>query len=306
MFTQSIPFITACLLVSSLLCHASSAQSELQQAAPASPCLSTIKASILVPQAQMQDRSQLRYGQIGHFEQHLSQRLTQQLKFNLQHGIALAFSNERLDFSPSLSSTHNTRLPDWLNTITNSQYLLIPSIDNIATDNARYVFGLWETTPKRQFVMTLSLYHGVSGERIWQKRYETQAEWEFSLTTRVDSASQAFWQSEYGQKIDTVFSRVSQDLDETLVCRPVIGQIIARHGNRILMNLGRRNGVKVGDHFRVVLQNQVQDRINIERITAVDTQVQITIDQVSENIAQSHLSSQDALSNIQINDLILR
>lgn len=306
MFTQSTPFITVCLLVSSLFCHASSVQPELAQTTSASSCHSNIKANIVVPQAQMHDRSQLRYGQIGDFEQHLSQRLTQRLNLNLQHGSTLTFSNERLDFSPSLSPTHSTRIPNWLNTITNSQYLLIPSIDNITTENTRYVFGLWETSPERQFVMTLSLYHGISGELIWQKRYETQAEWEFSLTTQVDSASQTFWQSEYGQNIDTVLSHVSQDLDIALACRPVIGQVIARHGNNILINLGRRNGVKVGDSFRVVLQNQVQDRLNMERITAVDTHVHITIDQVSENIAQSHLSSRDAMSNIQINDLILK
>ncbi|WP_299004125.1 flagella assembly protein FlgT middle domain-containing protein [uncultured Shewanella sp.] len=306
MFTQLTQFITPCLLVLSLFCHASSAQPELAQTSAVPACHSSIKASILVPQAQIHDRSQLRYGQIGHFEQHLSQRLTQKLNLNLQHGFALTYSKERLDFSPSLSSTHSTRIPNWLNTITNSQYLLIPSINNIATDNPRYIFGLWETSPNRQFVITLSLYHGISGERIWQKRYESEAEWEFSLTAQVDSASQTFWQSDYGQNIDTVLSQVSHDLDHTLACRPVIGQVIARYGNKILINLGRRNGVKVGDNFRLVLQNQMQDRINIERITAVDSDVQITIDQVSENIAKSHLSPQDAMSNIQINDLILK
>ncbi|WP_299495053.1 flagella assembly protein FlgT middle domain-containing protein [uncultured Shewanella sp.] len=297
---KRIPFIITGLL--SLIYHTHG----LAQQPSSTQCASHIKASILLPQAQMQDRSQLRYGQLGHFEQHFSNRLTQVLNRNLQSAFVLAFSNERLDFSPSLSPTQSTRIPDWLNKITNSQYLLIPSIENMATEKERYIFGLWETSPERQFVLNLRLYHGVSGQLIWQKRYDSSAEWEFSLTTHVDSASQDFWQSDYGQNIDILLSQISQDLDVTLQCRPVIGQIIARYGNQILINLGRRSGVKVGDRFRLAVQNPLQDRINIARITAVDTSIQIDIDQVSENNARAHLSPQDAMRNIQINDLIIK
>ncbi|MCL1127620.1 flagella assembly protein FlgT middle domain-containing protein [Shewanella surugensis] len=327
MITPIIPFITACLCLFAFSCHAASLidsgqapifDSDIKQAIDRHPqtertptdlshaCSSDLKASILVPQAQMIDRSQLRYGQLGHFEQHLSTRVSQILNRELQQGFALPFATERLDFTPSLSPKHSANIPHWLNKITNSQYLLIPTIESIATEDERYLLGLWEIDPQRQFVLKLTLYHGISGEQIWQKRYLSQAEWGFNKHTHVDSGSQIFWGSEYGQNIDNVLVQVSQDLDSTLACRPVIAQIIARSGSQVMMNVGRRNGVKVGDTFKLALQNPLTDRFNLERITAVKTQTTITLEQVSENTASAHLSPRDAALNIQINDLILK
>lgn len=269
-------------------------------------CPSGIKASIVVPQAHMMDRSQLRYGQLDHFEQSLSARISQILNRELQQGFTLPFDKERLDFAPSFTANPDTHIPDWLNKITNSQYLLIPTIESIATEQKRFIFGLWETDPQRQFTLNVSLYHGISGERIWQNHYQSQAEWEFSQQTHVDSNSPLFWNSEYGETIDNVLTQLSQDLDNTLTCRPVIGQIIARNGNQIMINFGRRNGVKVGERFKLVLQYPLTDRFNLERITAVNTQTSIRLEQVSENTASAHLAPQDTVLNIQINDLILK
>ncbi|MEZ9198392.1 flagellar assembly protein FlgT [Shewanella sp. 10N.286.54.B9] len=267
---------------------------------------SKLKASILVPQALIKDRAQLRYGNLGLFEQNLSEQLAQTIENHSSSSFTHLHANERLDVDQALVDVRGYRLPSWLGEITDSQYILLPEIIDISPEQSTRTFGLWENDPMRVFQFRLSLFHAISGEKVWSKQYSQTAEWEFSLQQTVNSNSDQFWRSEYGEMIKDVLLEASQDIDSTLNCRPLLGQVIARQADRVILNLGRRNGIRVGDTMQLVLQQNMPDRLENMRAVAGKSKATITIDQVTEESATAVLKGVSASLNIQLNDLVIK
>ncbi|WP_028771676.1 flagellar assembly protein FlgT [Shewanella waksmanii] len=267
----------------------------------------SLKASILVPQAQLHHREQLRYGNIGHFERHLSERLGQVIERHGKASFPHVHASERLDIEQALIDIRGYRLPTWLSEITDSQYLLLPEIIDISTAPPETsLFGMISDDPQRQFQLKLSLYHGISGEMIWSELYNSPAPWEFKKQLTVPSNSNIFWSSSYGKNIENILVQASEDIDKILNCRPLLGQIVAKQHDRIIINLGRRHGIKVGDEFQLVLQQNMPDRLDKMRAIAGQSRTSISIDQVTEESATALLQGQNASLNIQINDLAIK
>ena len=118
--------------------------------------------------------------------------------------------------------------------------------------------------------------------------------------------SQRFWSSSYGAAISQQLQQSIISLDNTLNCRPLLGQIIARQGDRIIINLGRKNGVKLGDKFQIVLQKNIPDRLNNMRALVTKNRAEIVIDQVSEDTATAMIENIDAADNIQVQDIAIK
>lgn len=268
--------------------------------------LGDLKAAILVPQALIKDRTQLRYGNLGLFEQNLSERLAETLTQQSNTGFPLVHANERLDIAQELVNVRGYRLPNWLGEITDSQYILLPEIIDISTEPFTSTLGLWDNDPLRTFQIRVSLFHAISGEKIWSQQYSETAEWEFKRQQTVNSNSELFWQSEYGEAIDRVLTQVSHDIDDNLNCRPLLGQIVSRQGKRIIINLGRDHGLRVGDKLQLVLQQNMPDRLDNMRAVASKSRASITIDQVSQQSATAELKGIAASLNVQLSDLAVK
>ncbi|MCL1040851.1 flagellar assembly protein FlgT [Shewanella marisflavi] len=270
-------------------------------------CQPQLKAAILVPQAQIADRTQLRYGNLGNFEKALSEKLGTIIDREGKASFAHVHANERLDIEQSLIDIRGYRLPSWLSEITDSQYILLPEILDISTEPVESgLFGMWNNYPQRQFQLRLSLYHGISGEQIWSEYYDAPAPWEFERQATVPAQSNRFWASSYGKNIETLLSQAGEDIDKVLNCRPLLGQVVSRVDNRVIINLGRNHGVKVGDKFQLVLQQNLPDRLDNMRAVASESRAKITIEQVTQESATALLQGANGAINIQINDIAIK
>ncbi|WP_428637058.1 flagellar assembly protein FlgT [Shewanella sp.] len=270
-------------------------------------CQPQLKAAILVPQAQIADRTQLRYGNLGNFEKALSEKLGTIIDREGKASFAHVHANERLDIEQSLIDIRGYRLPSWLSEITDSQYILLPEILDISTEPVESgLFGMWNNYPQRQFQLRLSLYHGISGEQIWSEYYDAPAPWEFERQATVPAQSNRFWASSYGKNIETLLSQAGEDIDKVLNCRPLLGQVVSRVDNRVIINLGRNHGVKVGDQFQLVLQQNLPDRLDNMRAVASESRAKITIEQVTQESATALLQGANGAINIQINDIAIK
>ncbi|EGM71401.1 flagellar protein FlgT [Shewanella sp. HN-41] len=266
-----------------------------------------LKAAILIPQAQIKDRTQLRYGQLSGFEEAISEKLGNSIDGYSSTSFTHLHVTERLDINQELTDIRGYRLPSWLSEITDSQYILLQQIIDISIEPTQSTFmGLWDEAPQRQFQFKLSLYHGISGETVWSKTYSTSAPWEFEEQAIVSPNSDQFWRSAYGRNINLLMQEATRDLDNTLNCRPLLGQVVSRQADRIILNLGRRHGIRVGDKFQVVLQQNLPDRLNEMRAIATKSRATVKIEQVSEESATAVLVDQNAAYNVQINDIALK
>ena len=266
-----------------------------------------LKAAILIPQSQIKDRTQLRYGQLSGFEEAIAEKLGNTIEDYSSTSFSHLHAKERLDITPDLVDIRGYRLPSWLSEITDSQYILQPQIIDISVDPVQATFlGLWDEAPTRQFHFKLSLYHGISGEEVWSKSYSTSAPWEFEEQAIVTPNSDRFWRSFYGKSITQLIQQATQDLDSTLNCRPLLGQVVSRQADRIILNLGRKHGIRVGDKFQVVLQQNLPDRLNEMRAIATKSRATVKIEQVSEESSTAVLEDQNATYNVQINDIAIK
>ncbi len=266
-----------------------------------------LKAAIMIPQAIMRDRSQLRYGQLANFEQALSQQFGNLLNNGSDYSFARMHAEEKLDHTNQLINFKGQRIPSWLGEITDSQYILQPEILDISIEPySSSLFGLWDETPLRQINLRFTMFHGISGEKVWSKDYQAEAEWDFERDETVSPSTQRFWGSTYGQTMNQLLQQSTQDIDNLLNCRPLLGQIVAKQGNRIIINLGRRNNVKMGDSFQIVLQQNIPDRVNLMRAVATKNRATVTIEQVSEESATALLEGIESSGNIQIQDIVIK
>nr|WP_315903052.1 flagellar assembly protein T N-terminal domain-containing protein [Shewanella sp. KJ10-1] len=211
----------------------------LSEQEPNAQCKSqSLKAAIMLPQSYLQDRAQLRYGQLANFEQQITEKLGKIINAQSRYSFARIHADEKIDNTNQLVNFRGYRIPTWLGEITESQYVLQPDIIDISTEPAQNgFFGLTDDYPIRQFMLKLTLYHGISGEIIWTETFATSTEWEFEKQEIVSPASQRFWRSSYGQAISEIFQTSVLNLDKQLNCRPLLGQIVARQGDRIIINL---------------------------------------------------------------------
>lgn len=266
-----------------------------------------LKAAILIPQAQIKDRAQLRYGQLSGFEEVIAEKLGNTINSYSSSGFSNIHAKEQLDIAQDLVDIRGYRLPSWLSDITDSQYILLPQIIDISTEPVQTTFlGIWDQAPLRQFQFKINLYHGISGEEVWSKTYSASAPWEFEEHAIVPPNSDRFWRSAYGRNIHQLMQQATRDLDNTLNCRPLLGQVVSRQADRIMLNLGRKHGIRVGDKFQVVLQQNLPDRFNEMRAVATKSRATVTIEQVSVDSATAVLVDQNAVYNVQINDIAIK
>ncbi|QDE32022.1 flagellar assembly protein FlgT [Shewanella polaris] len=283
-------------------------QLELGEQEPDAQCKSqSLKAAIMLPQAYLQERAQLRYGQLANFEQRITEHLGKIINAQSRYSFARLHADEKIDNTNQLVNFKGYRIPSWLGEITDSQYVLQPEIIDISTEPVQSSYmGLVDDDPLRQFMIKLTLYHGISGEVVWSESFATSAPWEFERQEIVSPANQRFWRSSYGQAISDVLQQSVMSLDKQLNCRPLLGQIVARQGDRIIINLGRKNGVKMGDKFQIVLQKNIPDRFNSMRAIATKSRANVVIEQVTEDSSTAIFDGIDSADNIQVNDIAIK
>lgn len=264
-----------------------------------------LRSSILIPRAHIKDRSQLRLGQLQLFEQNISQKLGDTINFisRKMHSKTYADLNIKLDNGELENALHHIKASS--SKFKNIHYLLVPKIIDISSSaNDTSIFDSLLGITARNFHLQLSLFHGISGELIWQNHYQDNFDWSYSKDKTVAVNSNDFWQSTYGVGIKEMIAKMITDLDEYLDCRPVLGQIIAIN-DKLTINLGRTHGVKKNDVFNIVLQQNIVDSADNIRPIINTTDARLTINQVSQFSSFGKLLSDNPSLNIQIHDIVI-
>jgi hypothetical protein len=268
---------------------------------------SSIKSSLLIPQAIISNMHQLKEGYIYSLNSALIERLEYLIKANANLYFPLIAPKNTINIQPSLTDKSSYKFPNRVVEISNAQYLLHAIIlDTSLSERTYYLNGLFSSTPQREFHVEFKLYHGISGEELWTQKYITSASWEFDLSANINPSSQSFWDSNYGAAIDKTLENAIYDLDQILGCRPTLGQVIARKSDRIVINLGRRHGVEVGQEYHVILLRHMFDRLSILRSLPEQSDASVTIQSVTEYYATATLKAETASLNVQVDDLVIR
>lgn len=218
-------------------------------------CASRYHPGISLTRFPLQYPEQARFGQIFDLGAAVTAKLAQHLTPNvnlmtqLPHQIT---TDRQLPRSPGLRQGG-----DVLAKQQQSRLLLSGVINDISMEEGNWAKWRFSDMP-RQFSLMVTLEDSLTGERLLQKNYQTEAPWGYSKHAKVKVQGQGFWQSSYGQSADQLLQQVTRDVINAQSCMKAIGHILQQSEEGILMDLGRQAGIKPGDHFTLIHRRQLQ------------------------------------------------
>ncbi len=269
------------------------------------------KKSLLLTRSHLLQREQANIGKIYAIDKAVTQRLGEQLNQQSAYTKTSNILNNITEFSRlnnSLASNDISLLVETLSDQSNSQYVVFSEISNISfAKNATNSLSFWQQgIYPRSFTMTVYLYNGVNGERLWQKNYKDSAPWTFTKRLSVDVEGDAFWQSEYGIMLDNTIDNVIKDIDDNIMCEPSRGKILQVQGNQVKIDLGRDHGLKIGDSLSLLHINHFNDAQGRTIASFNVNPLKVKVTKLSRQTATASSADGRSFDNIQINDLAVR
>jgi len=269
------------------------------------------KKSILLTKSHLNHREQANIGKIYQLDAAVINQLHIKLakQSNYSNGkLLLKNATQFYRLNASFNEARIRQLAMSLADTTDSQYIIFSEINDISFEQERSnSWRIWsQGTYPRSFDFTVYLYNGLSGEQIWQERYQNSAVWNFHKRDDIDVNGTAFWQSEYGTMIDKLLDTIVSDIDENVMCEPSEGRIVQVQGNQITINLGRHQGVKIGDEFSLLHSSNFTSDLGRNYSGYNISPYKVKVVKLTNKTATATTLDNNLLGNIQINDLAVR
>ena len=253
-----------------------------------------LKKSLLLPVPQLNARRDAVYGNL----------------FNLGKDIATQMQYHLKDYSPaaSISAVDYSIAQEQLQYRQTEQlfsqgyqFLLNSRITDLSLGDTTSSF--WQSAKKeRFFAINISLFDIFSQQVIYQQEYRTSADWPYKEQNTPLSHSQAFWQMPYGSKIDQLLQAIADDVQQQLLCQPLLSRISQVKNNQIQIGLGRHNGINTGDKLQLWQLQRHPGMPEIKRIKTAAETYEVT--DLTEHHAWAKPIKQKLLNHVQQGDVV--
>ena len=256
----------------------------------------------------LRNPDQASYGALNDLPPSVSRRLFEKIADNDKALVARRWLDENLRIDPLYLQQGDRSYMEEIKALsqrTDSQYLLLGSIDDVSVESQGNALTSWYEDPLRHFRLQLYLFDGINGAMLSRKSYEGAALWTFDKREQVGTTDSRFWSSSYGQEVDHLLERAAQDVAGELTCAPVMARIIAQNERGPHINLGRRNGVKLGDQFRIQHRADFVDAYGDARALRNPATGLFEVVQVFDDGAILRTQSRYEPFNIQIGDFAI-
>jgi len=269
------------------------------------------RKSLLLTKSHIVHREQANIGSIYALDSAVMSNLTRKIKSNSQHidvKSALAQKTQYSRLKKNMQSEKIKQLAMALTDNTDSHYVLFSEINELSFDQeSTNSWQFWQQSIfKRKFTISLYLYEGVNGELAYQQQFSDIAPWAFNKRDSVDINSPSFWQSQYGQMVDSVLQKAVKELDSNIICEQVRAKIVQVAGNVMTLNLGSDHGIKVGDELSLLHKSNFTSQDGLTYTSFNLSPYKIKIKQVYRQSASAMTIDGNLLDNIQINDLAIK
>ncbi len=253
-------------------------------------------------------------GQLGNIEQALTLELSQALNQNPRLE-ALNAGSIRLIENPLSAPTRqldNGQLQSLLpyGGQLGPQYLVSGvvrdlSMQNPAVHNEQNIIKHWINRAQlqddrflRRFAIDLFVHDALSGALLSTHRYQTQGLWNLPMEQNTGFATVAFWQQDYGRKIQALLEKTGYELGEELACLPFRAPITRVENNRIWFDAGSSTGITRGDRLSLLRL----DRLGTNSLA--NSSQTLVVDDVQALSASGTLGNSSEVFNIQRGDFV--
>ena len=253
------------------------------------------------------DRQQATHGQLFAMGREFSKRLYKELelmphKFDPRQWIDAVMPFDPAKMVDPVLNNRNKLFS--LSQSADSQFIILGIIDDLSIqDDKSLLDAFWFTSPPRNFSVTLYVFDGMTGERIFNKQYKATAQWDYQKTEAVDLNSSNFWQSHYGLAITHLFDEMVIDLELATACIQPLARVVSVSSDSIQINLGKRNGIKLGDRFALYHNAGFIDQFGHIRSQVNNAQYGMEVSRVYQGNTILTPIENYPMNNIQLNDL---
>lgn len=263
------------------------------------------RKSVSVLTASIKDREHANVGnlyQLGEkFSSIIHRELTTHSRFSTTKVLSASLSSAYFRGGETLTVEARQALQQMAQA-NNANYLVIPLLHDISiqTDPGG-VFQLWQDDYRRHFIAAIMVYDATQDQIVLNQAYQGEAIWNQDLRRDVQLNSQTFWRSAYGSLVATKASEAAADIDQSLKCMPLTGQITYVEGDKLTINLGKINGVKINQaiqlkHFRQSWRGFTN--------TNHPTTIEARVTGVYPDHAEISINPQEFGGSLQVRDLV--
>ncbi|WP_337880660.1 flagellar assembly protein T N-terminal domain-containing protein [Rheinheimera sp.] len=186
-----------------------------------------------------------------------------------------------------------------------SPYLLRARLEDVSLgERVGTNWSFWSDAERERFYrLELELLDIQQQKQLFSQTYQTSAIWDFQDRTVISPHSQRFWRTGYGKSIDRVLNAAAQDIEEVLRCESVQTQVVLVDAERLMLNAGSAQGLKIGDELTVLYRRQHKDSTGQwqDQLTISDLKLKIT--ELSHQSAWAEAVNAAYLANVQVGDL---
>lgn len=269
------------------------------------------KKTLLITRSYLTQREQANIGHIYQLDSQISTQLNSHLKNGSRYLHTKLNIKNKTPFSRLFQSNQQEKIKAMTMSLadtTDSQFVLYSEITDVSFDTSvNNTWQFWQEDIKnRHFNFVIYIFDGANGELTFEKSYQSTTAWTFKQRAAVDVASQQFWQSEYGQKINIMLEDIALDIDELLMCQPTQGKIVAVDNDKLRINLGKRHGVNIGDEFSLLTSANFYHDNGKTYAGFNISPYKVKVINTTRDSATLASINEEPLGNIQVNDLAVR
>lgn len=195
---------------------------------------------------------------------------------------------------------------DVMGKMENTQFVLAAYINDISLHRPNgSALTFWKNNePIRQFSIDVSLIDTMNQAELFTHHYSTNAQWHIDKFSAANVASAQFWQSDYGHSITVLLDKVINDLNQAVACHPSTGRVIKTTDNKLLISMGKKQGLKVGDELSAYQTEYVDGHFG-NRYLKYNLYPQVLIvESVYVDSATVAAKDNSLISDIQANDFV--
>lgn len=263
---------------------------------------------IAITQFPIQNWEEAKVGGLYQLEKAVPQHMVSMLQSGAHTIYPVAWFEKKLNVHRDFEQQGRVRyeLIDAVANQANTQFVMFGRITDLSFGEQSNRLSFWQDDQfERFFTMEVIIANALTHEIMYQNRFSTEAEWTTSHRKTVNVNSRKFWTEEYGHAIERLLTDVRDDVLANLNCQQMQSKILAvRDGQQVQINIGRGQGVHIGQEYRVSYRADVIDDSGNLLTNFVISPYRVKITQVYENSAIAESLDTDFMSNVQVNDII--
>ncbi len=184
------------------------------------------------------------------------------------------------------------------------RYLLKASLGDVSLgERVGTNWSFWSDQDRERFYqLQLELTDIQEQKVLFSQKYQTSAVWGFNSTTVISPKTQRFWQTDYGKSIERVLNAAAQDVEEALRCETILADITLVQQHKVLLNLGSRQGLKLGDELTILFRRQHKDSFGQLQDQLTVSELKVKITELNHKNAWAESINMDLLANVQVGD----